>query len=81
MSHTCLRCNATYDDDAAEVIGGCACGAHVFRYARNGRREGKYQFDLTRLFSGEAGGEPDVLTVAEGKYEIDLARAWRRERS
>lgn len=40
MPHQCVKCGAFYDDDAEEILKGCAdCSGKVFFYVRKGKEE------------------------------------------
>jgi len=83
MPHRCVRCKATYANNAPELKAGCACGAKVFIYLANEDapspkpsienvrilEKGIFELDLASL-----GRDPLIVRDANGVYHVRLPK-------
>lgn len=69
MPHQCVKCNAVYADDSAEMIQGCPCGAKAFLFKKQASDESPDQNIPHTPIILEV---ESINTASEGKYELDL---------
>jgi len=74
MPHKCARCGTIYDDNSAELIDGCSCGARVFLYLKEkpGRSE---EEAIKELKIKEVGGED--LKRLDREFGMNLEKSGR----
>lgn len=64
MPHQCIRCSKLYDDGAAEILKGCACGARLFFFIRKEKLEqAKKEIQQTLKEVDKVQVENDVLNM------------------
>jgi len=63
MPHQCVRCNAFYDDGAAEILKGCSCGARLFFYIKKERFEERNKKPIEISEDAKEEMERDVLKM------------------
>ena len=63
MPHQCVRCNTFYDDGAAEILKGCACGARLFFFIKKERFEERNEKPIEISEDAKEEIERDVLKM------------------
>jgi len=63
MPHQCVRCNTFYDDGAAEILKGCACGARLFFFIKKERFEERNKKPIEISEDAKEEIERDVLKM------------------
>jgi len=63
MPHQCVRCNTFYDDGAAEILKGCACGARLFFFIKKEKFEERNEKPIQLSDDAKEEIERDVLKM------------------